>query len=206
MCGILSAMFENLDVYAPQKMFLIQGGEDALETLGAVYPRAELFNLARLTMDDAKNIVTRMQEDTGDPRALLVYFSIFSPDAAEVMLKAVEEPEQMLTLIFITPHPFLVPNTIRSRMMLLQNKIKTESILMPQSAAAALSYIKSEFDSEEGDPAALRAKAVAFLDGLEASLRQSPHKAVYIYKAKHLLFKGNLPTKQVLEYAVTMSL
>jgi hypothetical protein len=44
------------------------------------------------------------------------------------------------------------------------------------------------------------------LDMLEAQVRSNSKKAAIIYKAKDMLFSANMPTKYVLEYAVSMAL
>ena len=69
------------------------------------------------------------------------------------------------------------------------------------------SYIKNNFGGEADDDAAhKRAKATLLLDTLESSTKKDPTKSRAIYEAKHMLFAANMPTKYVLEYAVTMGM
>jgi hypothetical protein len=66
-------------------------------------------------------------------------------------------------------------------------------------------YVKETFgtDSEE-DASVRRAQATVFLDAIEQHVRTSPEKVQVIYEAKDMLFKANMPTKQVVEYVVSM--
>jgi len=52
----------------------------------------------------------------------------------------------------------------------------------------------------------MREHAVELLDMFESHVRATPAKTDVIYKAKAMLFAGNLPTKYVLEYAASMVL
>ncbi|MEO5646202.1 MAG: hypothetical protein ABIO57_03860 [Candidatus Paceibacterota bacterium] len=200
---------------APQKTFLLQGDENQFDELFATAvvnnPLTNGMAVPRFTTDHAKNLVTFINEGTGTDRYFIVYFSIFSPDAAEILLKSLEEPDLDTTIILMTPHPYLVPGTIRSRTMLIQSHsaLSATRDVAPRilSREVVLAQIKDEFASDADDDAATRrAKAIEMLDILEAYVRSTPKKADIIYKAKDMLFAGNLPTKYVLEYAASMVL
>jgi len=150
-----------------------------------------------------------INEGTGEARLVMCFFSIFSPDAAQVLLKSLEEPDMDTTVVLMTPYPYLVPATIRSRTRLIHTDITPEQshAIKVISRDAMLAQIKEEFASDaDEDAATRRAKAVQLLDMLEAHVRKHPAKASIIYKAKDMLFAGNLPTKYVLEYAASMVL
>ncbi len=198
--------------FAPQRTFLIQGSENSFDGLVSDalvrYPFTNVLSAPRFTVDHAKNLVTFINEGTGDTRLFLVFFSIFSPDAAQVLLKSLEEPDQDTTIVLMTPYPYLVPATIRSRTMLMHaDAAQAVSITKKLSRETVLAQIKEEFASDaEEDAATRRAKAVVMLDMLEAYVRSAPKKAAIIYKAKDMLFSANLPTKYILEYAASMVL
>jgi len=205
-------MFIELKQYAPQKMFLIEG-EASLFDVVVISAKengvlCESLSVPRFTMEHARYLATYMQEGGGEERVFVLYFAIFSPDAAQVMLKSLEEVDPYTTIIFITPRPHIVPATIRSRMQMIRSDAQEHAIneTIPSTLTEALAYIKTAFDSDEEEAAVLRAKATLFLDSLEIKLQDDPKKATYVYEAKQLLFKANLPTKQVLEYAVTMTM
>ncbi|HTH93231.1 MAG TPA: hypothetical protein VL576_02005 [Candidatus Paceibacterota bacterium] len=198
---------------APQRTFLLQGDEKSFDTFVAdaliTYPFTNVLSTARFTVDHAKNLVTFINEGTGEQRLFIVFFSIFSPDAAQVLLKAFEEPDLDTTVILMTPYPYLVPATIRSRTTLIHNDSTIPQVgpVGKLSREGILAQIKEEFASDaEEDAATRRAKAVEMLDMLEAYVRSTPAKADIIYKAKDMLFKANLPTKYILEYAASMVL
>lgn len=199
--------------FAPQRTFLIQGSETSFDELVAnallTYPFTNVLSAPRFTVDHAKSLVTFINEGTGDARLFMVFFSIFSPDAAQVLLKSLEEPDQDTTIVLMTPYPYLVPATIRSRTMLIHDDSLREARPhdMKLSRDVVLAQIKEEFASDaEDDAATRRAKAVQMLDMLEAYVRSTPAKAAIIYKAKDMLFSANLPTKYILEYAASMVL
>ncbi|MES2224480.1 MAG: hypothetical protein V4478_00670 [Patescibacteria group bacterium] len=197
---------------APQKTFLAQGNEAAfaalIESAAVQYPLTNVIAVPRFTIDHAKTIVAYINEGTGEARLLLCFFSIFSPDAAEVLLKSLEEPDIDTTVVLMTPYPYLVPATIRSRTMLIHtDAVAVSEIAKGISREGMLAQIKEEFASDaEEDAATRRAKAVQLLDMLEAHVRTTPAKAAIVYKAKDMLFKANLPTKYILEYAASMVL
>jgi hypothetical protein len=196
--------------FAPQQTFLLQGTESDFDALLATAlvrnPLTNALSVPRFTTDHAKSLVSFINEGTGSQRCYIVFFSIFSPDAAEILLKSLEEPDRDTTIILLTPYPYLVPGTIRSRTMLLHSDIAAakEQVLVRD---VVLAQIKEEFASDaEDDAATRRAKAVQLLDLLEAHVRATPKKADIVYKAKDMLFAGNLPTKYVLEYTASMVL
>ncbi|MDB5255208.1 MAG: polymerase delta subunit [Candidatus Nomurabacteria bacterium] len=201
---------DDFAALAPQQAFLLQGAEDDFDTLmGTALIRNPLTNalsVPRFTTDHAKSLVTFINEGIGTERYFIIFFSIFSPDAAEILLKSLEEPDADTRIVLMTPYPYLVPATIRSRTMLIHSDptVFEKQVL---SRDVVLAQIKEEFASDaEDDAATRRAKAVQMLDMLEAHVRSTPKKADIIYKAKDMLFAGNLPTKYVLEYAASMVL
>jgi DNA polymerase III delta prime subunit len=132
-----------------------------------------------------------------------VHFSVFSPDAAQVLLKALEEPDLQTTIILITPYPYVLPLTIRSRVVLLQTE-RAQVDTTKHSQKEVFEYIKKELSSDgEEDAATRRALALKLLDELELQTKTDPLKARAVYEAKHMLFRANLPTKFVMEYVAT---
>lgn len=202
---------DDIAALAPQKTFLLQGNEATFDALLATamvqHPLTSALSVPRFTTDHAKNLVSFINEGTGETRYFIVFFSLFSPDAAEVLLKSLEEPDPDTTIVLVTAYPYLVPATIRSRTTLLHGDAAIQAVAKNLSRDAVLAQIKEEFASDaDEDAATRRAKAVQLLDMLEAYVRNTPKKADIVYKAKDMLFAGNLPTKYVLEYAASMVL
>jgi hypothetical protein len=138
-----------------------------------------------------------------------VYFDVFVSDAAQVLLKTLEEPREGIYIVFVTPHPYLIPQTIRSRVRL----VRSEGLAFGTdnkpafltSKQALLEYVKDTFGSDSDEDASVRrAQATVFLDAIEQHVRTSPEKVQVVYEAKDMLFKANMPTKQVVEYVVSM--
>ena len=213
----------GLSVHAPQRTFLLQGQEADFVALqqhahGAntadETQSAHFFNAPRFTKEHAMQVGTFIAEGTGDERVLVIFFSIFSPDAAQVLLKPLEEPSNATTIVLMTPHPYLVPQTIRSRVALLSwaHQPSEHADASARVAVAAWNkttiaeYVKETFGAESEEEAALkRAKAVVLLDQLELQFAKQHDKARAIYEAKHMLFAANVPTKFVVEYAVALT-
>lgn len=193
--------------YLPQRVFLVQGDqvqyEDLMTSLHAQYALVHGLSVSRFTVDHAKTVSLFAVEGDGSERVMAVYFSVFSPDAAQVLLKALEEPDMQTTMVLMTPYPYVVPLTIRSRVGLIQTQ-RAQSTPIKRTYAEALEYIKKELSSDgDEDAATRRALAVQMLDELEIEVSKDTRKARTIYEAKHMLFKANLPTKFVMEYVVT---
>lgn len=196
--------------YLPQRIFLVQGDqtqyEDLMTSLHAQYALVHGLSVSRFTVDHAKTVSLFAVEGDGSERVMVVYFSVFSPDAAQVLLKALEEPDIQTTIVLMTPYPYVVPLTIRSRVGLVQTT-RGDVITTVRTRTEALEYIKKELSSDgDEDAATRRALAVQMLDELEVASKADPRKARAIYEAKHMLFKANLPTKFVMEYVVTVVL
>ncbi len=196
----------DLAQHLPQRVFLLQGDqgmqESLIKSLEASYPLVHALSVPRFTVDHAATVAEFAIEGDGSERVFVIYFAVFSPDAAQILLKSLEEPAPQTTIIFVTPYPYVVPLTIRSRAVLIQ---ETRSIEKPpaRTKAALADYVKKEFGSDSDDDAATRrASAVALLDSMELQYKSDAAKARTIYEAKRMLFKANLPTKFVMEYVV----
>lgn len=194
----------NFSQFAPQKVFLIQGDESTfesvLETFTKINPFTQAISVPRFTIEHARSIAEFTIEGTGKMRAYIVYFSAFSPEAAQVLLKSLEEPDQNTSVIFVTRYPYLVPQTVRSRMMLLRDLKKKKN----ESKKIILDEIKKEATEKEDDAATRRSRALDLLDQLEITLSTEQKNAKVIYEAKRMLFFANLPTKYVLDYVATL--
>lgn len=200
-------MFDQLASYEPQHTFLIQGTDALfnsytaeLITRGyALYAK----NLARLTVDDATDMRDFIIAETGEPQYCVVYFSAFTGGAAEILLKILEEPPLEARIVLITPYPYLVPQTIRSRVRVVTNLgVAGERVVIDKKNIKEL--LETALGDEKEEAAIRRERALFFLDDLEYSLREDKQKAKLVYEAKDLLLKGNLPSKQVLEYITTV--
>ncbi|MCC6198895.1 hypothetical protein IT401_01630 [Candidatus Nomurabacteria bacterium] len=192
--------------YAPQQTFLLQGDEQFFEQLVAHLSKDGMLvqtrALPRLTVEHADEIATFLSEGTGNARVQVVYFSVFSPEAAHVLLKSLEEPALLTTLLFVTRYPYLIPQTVRSRMMLFTSEREASE---EESVATIVARIEKEAGEKEekSDPAVRRDRALLLLDRLEEASRLQPSTAGVVYEAKRMLFRGNLPTKFVLDYIAT---
>lgn len=203
-------MIETITRLTPQQVFLIQGNQDfyktLLTTLEESVSTVERIATARFTMEDARAVVSWNNDHAGSEDWLLVYFDIFVADAAQVLLKTLEEPGRNVRIVLITEHPYLIPQTIRSRVRLLLG-IQSEDVVLPeymQSKKSIMAYIKETLSTEEGDVSERRALAAQLLDMFEHQAKKDATKLRHIYRAKEMLYKANMPTKQVVEYVVTM--
>jgi hypothetical protein len=201
-------MYTTLTSYNPEQIFLLQGNSETfaalVEDIAPQTVALEERNLSRFTMDDAHTLVTFNLERAPNSWCV-VYFDVFVNDAAQVLLKTLEEPREGIYIVFVTPHPYLIPQTIRSRVRLVPETLLITKPEYLSSKAALQSYIKDTFGSEsEEDASVRRAQATVFLDAIEQHVRTSPLKAQVVYEAKDMLFKANMPTKQVVEYVVSM--
>lgn len=240
----------DFSLYAPQKTFLVQGQHADMVSLQESYQQALkeddnkkhgakhihtdvvdrdvpdtalFFSAPRFTKDHASQIATFINEGSGGNRILYVFFTLFSPDAAQVILKPLEEPDLTTTIVLMTPYPYAVPQTIRSRVMLMASTaVSTDNEMAvgrPLWTKATLQSYVQELcagDSEE-DAATKRARAIALLDELETEVTHNKAtlgadvkgvskknaNATMLYQAKKMLIVANMPTKFVLEYVVS---
>lgn len=197
-------MWQTLAQYAPQKMFIVQGGEEVFDALVGEYavhePMTQALSVPRFTIDHARTLATFAIEGTGSTRTCIVYFAVFSPDAAQVLLKSLEEPDPNTSIIFITPHPYTIPQTVRSRVIV----ITDHEVYKPRALVAILSAVTKEAESKDDDASVRRARALILLDELERALKGDANKAKTLYEAKEMLYRANMPTKFVLDYVATM--
>jgi len=205
--------FADIATFLPERTFLIQGSELFFDTFLAEAlvsdPFVHSLSVPRFTRDHAIALATFIAEGTGERRVHLVFFSVFSPEAAELLLKSLEEPDLDTTIILVCPYPYTVPSTIRSRVRLVHSQENTSgaSEFAITTREAVLALIKDEFGSDADDSAALRrARAVQLLDSLEMHVKADAIKSRTIYDAKKMLLKANMPTKFVLEYAASVVL
>lgn len=205
--------FSEIVNYRPERTFLLQGTESFFDVFLAQAlvssPFVHSLSVARFTMDHARALATFITEGTGEERIYIIFFSVFSFDAAQVLLKSLEEPDLDTSIILVTPYPYMVPATIRSRVRLIQNtkNIIPASEFSITARDTLLAQIKTEFGSDAEDDAAVRkARAVELLDALEVHVQKDAQKASLIYGAKKMLLKANLPPKFVLDYAVSVVL
>ena len=202
-------MYTTLSSLNPEQIFLLQGSAETFAALVEdIAPQTialEEQKLSRFTMDDAHTLVT-FNLERAHGSWCIVYFDVFVSDAAQVLLKTLEEPREGIYIVFVTPHPYLIPQTIRSRVRLvLAEGLTFRNPPYLQSKQSLLEYVKETFGSDsEEDASVRRAQATVFLDAIEQHIRTSPEKAKVIYEAKDMLFKANMPTKQVVEYVVSM--
>ena len=200
-------MHETLAKLAPQQVFLIQGNRNTFESLfndlknNSSSIEGEI--LSRFTMEDANNIISfNLQRGAGS--WYVVYFDVFVNDASQVLLKTLEEPNEGVNIVFITPHPYLIPQTIRSRARLMSIDLQSEIPSYLSSKKDIVEYVKEVFGDDSVEASIRRAEATVFLDQLEQYFKDSPEKIKYIYEVKDMLFKANMPTKQVIEYLISM--
>lgn len=201
-------MFRTLLDLAPQQVFLVQGNKSIFDTLvneaEAQTNFLEQKTLSRFTIEDAQSIVSfNLEREAG--AWCVIYFDVFVVDAAQVLLKTLEEPREGVHIVFVTPHPYLIPQTIRSRVRLVPNTIEVNTPEYLSSKKALQEYVKETFSSDSDEDASIRrAHATVLFDALEHHVKGSPEKVKAVYEAKDMLFKANMPTKQVVEYLVSM--
>lgn len=201
-------MFEDIiKKYAPAKCFLVQSSEDYFHTFLAEAINLKSFihsiSVSRFSIDNAKSLVSFISEGNGEERYFIAFFSVFSPDAAQVLLKALEEPDPYTTIFLCTPYPYTIPLTIRSRVQIVFGDKSIANSFKMEDRNTMLDFVKKEFSSDEGDAGDRRAKAIEFLDEIEHFVCKDKIKSEIVYEAKKMLFLANMPTKFVLEYAVS---
>jgi hypothetical protein len=200
-------MYQDIVSCAPEQIFLLQGNSqtflDLVDNISIKVPFVESLKLSRFTTGDASDLVSFNLERNINSW-MVIYFDVFVNDAAQILLKTLEEPQTGIYIIFVTPHPYLIPQTIRSRVRILMNTLTITSPLYFSSKELLVSYIKETFADDNIEASERRAQATIFLDELEQYVCQSPEKLKIVYEAKDMLFKANMPTKQVVEYAVSM--
>lgn len=195
-------MLETLLAWAPQQTFLVTGTAEIYDTLIAEAQAGPLVytKAPQLTIEEAKNIARFATEGMYEKTIGIFYFASYSNGAAEVLLKALEEPHENVVLIIITPHPYTFPQTLRSRMRViprtaLQIETPTRAQLIKIGEALAVST----------DEASVRREAtLSFIDMLEqyAQKENNLSFAQTLFDAKKYLLTANLPPKQVVEFVV----
>jgi len=204
--------FPDITTFLPERIFLLQGSELFFDTFLAealvTDPFVHSLSVPRFTREHALTLAAFINEGTGEHRVYVVFFAVFSPEAAELLLKSLEEPDEDTTIILVTPYPYTVPATIRSRVRLIHNEsVEHVDTFTITTRDAMLTLIKDEFGSDADDSAATRrARAVQLLDTLENHVKSDPAKAMVIYDAKKMLLKANMQTKFVLDYAASVVL
>lgn len=203
-------MYKTLSELAPEQIFLLQGNQETFAQLIADVSvntsNLDQQSLSRFTVENAQDVVLfNLERESG--AWFIIYFDVFVADAAQVLLKTLEEPREGIHIVFVTPHPYLIPQTIRSRVRLIPSEgLAFRSTPEYLSSKKALQeYVKETFSSESDEDASVRrAHATVLFDALEHHLKNSPEKVKVVYEAKDMLFKANMPTKQVVEYLVAM--
>lgn len=201
-------MFKTFLDLAPEQIFLLQGNEKTFAQLVADVScnttNLDQQTLSRFTVENAQDVVLfNLERESG--AWCVIYFDVFVADAAQVLLKTLEEPKEGIHIVFVTPHPYLIPQTIRSRVRLVPNTIEVDTPEYLSSKKSLQEYLKETFSSEsDEDASARRAHATVLFDAIEQYVRKEPEKVKSVYEAKDMLFKANMPTKQVVEYLVAM--
>ncbi len=205
-------MFKDLiSTFSNTRVFLIQGNESVFENLSSeivsVSPFVFSLSTARFNYDNAGTLSEYLLEGNGEKRYAIVFFSVFSPESAQRLLKSFEEPDLDTTVFMITQYPYTIPATIRSRAQIINNfNSKKESIYKIGNRSEMLDLIKKDFSTESEDASIRRAKAIALLDSLENYLFEKKEKSDIVYEGKKMLFKANMPTKFVLDYVFSTAL
>lgn len=195
--------------FSPQQVFLIQGSqEEAKDFFSAEFKKEfkafNFLNVSQFKIQEAKWLAKFATEGNGHKRVAVVYFRVFSPEAAEVLLKSLEEPDRSTLIIFITPYVYLIPATIRSRAYLISDsahKVSDFKIGKQQ----IFDYVKNELSKEnEEDASNKKSLVVELLDNLERQFRKDLKKIQVVYEAKKMILQSNLPVKFVMDYLISM--
>jgi DNA polymerase III delta prime subunit len=200
--------YKELISHKPEQIFLIQGDVSLFEKIADDFTlntkNVEKINEAKFTTEDAKYLV-EFNLERPENSWCVVYFDTFVSDAAQILLKTLEEPRENIFIVFVTPHPYLIPQTIRSRVRLIISKENSNQEIPDylKSKKEILEYIKV-FGNDDIEAATRRGQATVLLDQLEQYFKDDKQKIKSIYEAKDMLFKANMPTKQVIEFVVTM--
>lgn len=195
-------MVKDLLDRSPQQTFLVCGDNSLYETLldeaGLLQYPIVTTKAPQLTIDEARAIASFASGGTIEPTIGVFYFASYSNGAAEVLLKALEEPNPLVMVIIVTPYPYTFPQTLRSRMQLIAAAQKeTDSTSLKELAKVGQALSTSTEDAAERREALL-----SFIDSVEkrSALDHNRSLAERAYDAKRYILNANLPPKQVLEY------
>lgn len=200
-------MFKKILELKPQTVFIIQGTSEQFDALiedaSKEISQIDQQKKSRFTVEDAKKIV-EFNLEMPEGSWCIIYFDIFMKDATQILLKTLEEPREGIHIIFITPHPYLLPQTLRSRARIILDNISNTKPSYLSSKEVLLEYVKETFGDEKKEASLKRAEATELLDAIEHDVRDNPWKVKVVYESKDMLFRANMPTKQVVEFLVSM--
>lgn len=205
-------MFADLiSTFSNTRVFLLQGNESFFERFSSEIILASPFvfslSTARFNYENAGSLAEYVLEGNGEKRYAIVFFSVFSPESAQRLLKSLEEPDPDTTVFLITQYPYTIPATIRSRAQIVNNfDSKEGNAYKIGTKTEMLELIKKEFSTESEDAAIRRARAIELLDSLENFLFENKKRTDIVYEGKRMLFKANMPTKFVLDYVFSTAL
>ena len=175
-----------------------------------------LHSVETFTIDDVRNLKHIVSEKAQENKHMVVLIETthFSHPAQHALLKTLEEPNQGVTIIFITPHEHLLLPTLKSRVVL--HYLSVSEIISPidvkifarVNVAKRLKMV-DEFLQKIKDDESLhetsRRDALAFLHAYEAhlyqesSLEKSHKEFEAIFFAKEYITDQGSSVKQLLE-------
>lgn len=199
--------------YTPVNVFLLQGRSETFVSLVKELQKEKISHIhihcTSLTIDNARELRTIIT-DLGEGESwALVSFTFFTSEARDVFLKLLEEPYQGVHIVLCTPYPYLVPDTIRSRVLFISeySSQKYEKDFFTLSLSQKLEYIKKHFgEDSEDDAGGRREEAFVLLDEYEKRIHEEKRfmNADVFFEAKKMIYLSQLSPKQVLEYVVTI--
>ena len=122
----------------------------------------EESKLQQITVDDIRQACEQLVMTSYEGRgsvAVIHPADAMNPNAANALLKTLEEPRPRLHILLVTSRPSALPATVRSRCQLLK--------IPPPDRATVLAWLKAQRPSADW-PAALDAVGGAALDALDA--------------------------------------
>ena len=123
---------------------------------------SEESKLQQITVDDIRQACEQLVMTSYEGRgsvAVIHPADAMNPNAANALLKTLEEPRPALHILLVTSRPSALPATVRSRCQLLK--------IAPPDRATVLAWLKAQRPSADW-PAALDAVGGAALDALDA--------------------------------------
>ena len=159
-----------------------------------VFPDPEL-KLGQITVDQVRDAASQQVMSSYEGRGTVLVFQpadAMNRNAANALLKTLEEPRPDAVVILVTTHPSQLPATIRSRCQKLA--------VLPPDRDAALAWLTAQQPAHRADwPAVLDVLGVAPVEALAADVRQVLHIRTEVLQLLEDARRGRIDVIRVAE-------
>lgn len=168
--------------------FLVEGDEGSLPEILDILrkngeatrgPDAYVRSYRGFGVDDARELCSRAGSRPLEAarRVFVIIFASATAEAQNALLKTLEEPPAGALIVFVTPSPYLLLPTVRSRAQTVRLSASTTQKVdldqfMKARPEARMELLKPLVEKDEDDERNI-GPAVAFLAGLEEKLKDS---------------------------------